>query len=135
MDQDLCARSKSQTLGAVLLLLLFFGHTKILHTLIGMEFMQLLRLAQLRRPEFPARDIEVLKYLYLKQTLRGVAAFLTRHHHAGLQGCFSCIIFFIFFFIHCHKKLLLGMWPVHVERIVKFDGNAMSGKSNHSSLV
>ena len=62
MHQDLCARYKSQTLAAIPL----FGHTKILHTLIGMGRAALAtavpypsKVTEL----FPTRDNEVLIFL------------------------------------------------------------------------
>ena len=58
MHQHMCARYKSQTLAATPL----FGHTKILHTLIGMgsAALALLCLSQVRRPEIPVRDKEAV---------------------------------------------------------------------------
>jgi len=56
MHQHMCARYKSQTLAATP----SFGHTKILHTLIGMGSAALARLCltQVRRPEIPVRERE-----------------------------------------------------------------------------
>ena len=59
LHQHLCARYKSQTLPAIPL----SGHRKILHTLIGMGSAALAAAVpyQVMRPEFPAKDKEVLK--------------------------------------------------------------------------
>ena len=67
IHQRLFARQKSQTLAAIHIPLPF-GHRKILHTLIGMGIALLLWLfcpTQVRRPEVPASDKEVLKQICL----------------------------------------------------------------------